>query len=226
MIYLVLIVAGTLTATTLSWLPHLGVSCISFLWVLSPPLLVSLVGWLAAVLLTVTLDTRCRGIRPLLSLNSCKRERMSALSSKVWPLTSTDLIDSPEVWEGGADSNTMVLLVNFEIFLLHEVSALWTLQLDLLQSEILLQWTVVGGQIFHHLQLSSQSSYCTVSCIVYYRPEWRIMKCCWALLCHKDTAKGTQSTLLEHNIIDPFSVWATYHAITTHQKEQNAPSWS
>ena len=54
----------------------------------------------------------------------------------------------------------MVLLVNLEIFLLHEVSALWTLQLDLFQSEILLQWAVVGREIFHNLQLFTESADC------------------------------------------------------------------
>ena len=53
-------------------------------------------------------------------------------------LTPTDLIGSSEVGECGADSNTVILLVYFEIFLLHKVTTLGTLQLDLFQSQVLL----------------------------------------------------------------------------------------
>ena len=81
--------------------------------------------------------------------------------AEVLLLAVTNLIGSSEVWECGADSDTMIFLVNFEIFLLHEVPTLRTLQLNLFQSEILLQWTVVGGQIFHNLRLFAESSWYT-----------------------------------------------------------------
>ena len=51
----------------------------------------------------------------------------------------------------------MILLVDFEIFLLHQVPTLGTLQLYLFQSQVLLQRTVVGGEILHHLQLVAES---------------------------------------------------------------------
>merc|ERR1739844_95537 len=60
----------------------------------------------------------------------------------------------------------MILLVYFEIFLLHQVSTLGTLQLDLFQSEILLQWTVVGGEIFHNL--STQMTFVNVHEVVIF----------------------------------------------------------
>ena len=77
-----------------------------------------------------------KAIRNQISEQNDKKKRLSCQVK--FSLQIIYLISGPEVRECGADSYTVILLVYFEIFLLYKIPALWALQLDLFQSQVLL----------------------------------------------------------------------------------------